>query len=295
MGGLADFEQVLGNSAGVPQAMQAYGSPLRLAEGGASWLGPFQRARLAGAAGAMAEERRHGPGAEDVLSQAKDFNKIGRAAMTPSEQDAEGAPMQQPGLDFSAMTESASPYLPKGVSDFGRGALRGAKHWPQEAAEFLSLPASIPLNALVEHYTGMTPEDIKARQRHSLGRDHSDFSYPNQEAIQRRWNMSPKERELEDFPSMTAAPSRAENIGQETASWLNPALIAGPLAELGNLLARPVVKAASASTRRAYRIPRQVPLSRGLQSRPYDYARFGSGAGAGQDIPESIQAGLGVK
>jgi len=44
MGGPSDFEQVLGNSGVVPQAMQAYGSPMRLAEGG-SW-GPFQHAGL---------------------------------------------------------------------------------------------------------------------------------------------------------------------------------------------------------------------------------------------------------
>lgn len=337
MGGLADFEQVLGNSAGVPQAMQAYGSPLRLAEGGSSWWGPFQHARLAGAA-AAAGEQRHRLGAEDALSQAKDFNKIGRAAMTPSEQDMEEGPPVSPGLDFSAMTESAPPYLPKSVSDFGSGALRGAKHWPREAAEFLSLPASIPLSMIRQAHTGMSPEDFDRVHRRDLSDNlreniqrgapiapqyRIDYGKPiprspwwvrppigqdpfakapltreAEKEYDRLREMSPKERELDAHPSMTAAPSRAENIGQEIASWLNPALIAGPLAELGNWLARPVVKAASASTRRAYRIPRQVPLSRGLGSRSYDYARFGSGAqeaGLPPDVPESIQAGLGVK
>jgi hypothetical protein len=115
---------------------------------------------------------------------------------------------------------------------------------------------------------------------------------------QRQRAMSPRERELDAYPSMTASPSRAENVGQESAAWLNPGFLAGPLAAAGNWLAHPVAKGLSASARRAYRIPRQVPLSHGLRVRPYDYARLGHGAeevGLSADIPESIQAGLGVK
>jgi hypothetical protein len=289
MGGLADFEQVLGNSAGVPQAMQAYGSPLRLAEGGGSWWGPFQHARIAGAA-AAAGEQRHKMGPEDLLSQAPNYAGTARALGTPG--DAEDEPM---GLSDFGPYGRGWHGPAKTIQDFGRGALQGAKRWPAEVGEFLGFPASLPLSALVEHYSGMPPEDIKAMQRHALGRNRSDFSYPNQEALERRWNMNPRERELEDYPSMTASPSRAQNIGEATAPWLNPAFIGGPLAELGNWLARPAVKGLSASARRAYRIPRQVPLSRGLGSRPYDYARLGSGEGLPPDIPESIQAGLGVK
>src|SRR5258706_7605039 len=237
MGGPVDFEQVLGSSGGVPQAMQAYGSPLRLAEGGAGWWGPFQRARLAGAAGPVVGEQRHGMGPEDLISQAPNYAGTARALGTPADTEDESMGL----ADFA-------PYgrgwrgTAKTLHDFGRGALRGAKHWPAEVGEFLSLPASIPLNALVEHYTGMTPEDIKAVQRQSLGRDRSDFSYPNQAALQRRWEMDPRERQLEDYPSMSASPSRAENIGQETAAWLNPGFLAGPLAAAGNWLARPAVK-----------------------------------------------------
>jgi len=105
--------------------------------------------------------------------------------------------------------------------------------------------------------------------------------------------MSPRSAELDAYPSMTAARPGRRTLARTTAPWLNPAFIGGPLAELGNWLARPPARAVSASTRRAYRIPRQSALSRGLQSRPYDYARFGSGLEL--ISRESIQAGLGVK
>lgn len=325
MGGPVDFEQVLGNSGGVPQAMQAYGSPMRLAEGGGSWMGPFQHARIAGAAGAAAAEQRHGMGPEDILSQAPNYAGSVRALGTPGDQEDESL-----GLSDYAPYGRGWHGVAKSLHDFGRGALQGAKRWPAEVGEFLGLPASIPLNALVEHYTGMSSEDAKIAghrdlsdniREHLLHRAQIDPQYMStydpegrlprspswvrqpltREAeieYQRQLAMSPRERELDAYPSMSASPSRAENVGQATAPWLNPAFIGGPLAELGNWLVRPAVKAAGASTRRAYRIPRQVPLSRGIQSRPYDYARFGSGAmeaGLPPDIPESIQAGLGVK
>jgi hypothetical protein len=338
MGGPVDFEQVLGNSGGVPQAMQAYGSPMRLAEGGAGWWGPFQHARVAGATGAALGEQRHGMGPEDLISQAPNYAGTARALR------ASGDPEEEPmGLSDSGPYGRGWRGPAKSLEDFGRGALHGAKRWPAEVGEFLGFPASIPLEMLNEHYLGASSEDSKIEGRRDLAdniRAHLQRRAPIEDQYTNTWDpdpwrrrqsrtdpntpyvprmpppgmrptlsreaeieyqrqraMSPKERELDAYPSMTAAPSRAENMGKVTAAILNPGFLAGPLAELGNWLARPAVKAASASTRRAYRIPRQVPLSRGLGSRLYDYARFGSGAGeAGiSEIPESIQAGLGVK
>lgn len=323
MGGPVDFEQVLGNSAGVPQAMQAYGSPMRLAEGGAGWWGPFQHARVAGASGAAAlSEQRHKMGPEDLISQAPNYAGTARALGTPGDSEDE-----QIGLSDFGPYGRGWHGTAKTLQDFGRGALRGAKHWPAEIGEFLGLPASIPLEMLNHKYMGASSEDAKIEGRRNLAdniREHLqrgtpiDPQYTNayssdpsgmmppptgirpaltREAdleYQRQHAMASRERDLDAYPSMTAAPSRAENIGQESVAWLNPGFLAGPLAAAGNWLARPAVKGLSASTRRAYRIPRQVPLSRGLGSRPYDYARFGSGAGEA-DIPESIQASLGVK
>src|SRR5258706_2794365 len=128
MGGPVDFEQVLGNTGGVHQAMQAYGSPMRLAEGGSSWLGPFQHARIAGAAGAAATEQRQGKGPEDLISQAPNYAGTVRALGTPGEQEEE---LPQ-GKDQSWMAgryahgQGWEP-TPKWLRDLAHGALQGAK------------------------------------------------------------------------------------------------------------------------------------------------------------------------
>jgi len=68
---------------------------------------------------------------------------------------------------------------------------------------------------------------------------------------------------------MTAAPSRAETLARQLPRGSTPPSLR-PLAELGNWLAAPGGESRERVNSQGHRIPRQVPLSRGLQSRPYD-------------------------